>query len=111
MQQAAVGTVFAALSPTTALLLTSCTEVTSDAITTRSSAPATMTTSTSPTSAQPAAFTPVVGSVVAEPVPVLATDGKTHLAYELELELDYIQSQPDGRRVTGDPTKLTSYRK
>ena len=50
----------------------------------------------------------MVGSVVAEPVPVLATDGKTNLAYELEL--DYIQSQPDGRSVTGDPTKLTSYR-
>lgn len=34
---------------------------------------------------QPAAFTPVTGSVIAAPVPVRATDGKTHLAYELAL--------------------------
>src|SRR3954466_12960890 len=33
----------------------------------------------------PVAFTPVHAKVVAAPVPVPATDGKTHLAYELEL--------------------------
>ncbi|WKG03777.1 M23 family metallopeptidase [Mycolicibacterium sp. HK-90] len=37
------------------------------------------------TSTPPAAVTPVVGSVLAEPVPVAATDGRTHLAYELML--------------------------
>lgn len=30
-------------------------------------------------------FTPIVGSVLAPPMPVAATDGKTHLAYELVL--------------------------
>ena len=33
----------------------------------------------------PVALTPVTASVVAAPVPVLATDGKKHLAYELQL--------------------------
>ena len=33
----------------------------------------------------PVAVTPVLASVVAAPVPVLATDGKIHLAYELQL--------------------------
>src|SRR4029078_75672 len=33
----------------------------------------------------PVAFTPVLAKVVAAPVPVPATDGKTHLAYELQL--------------------------
>ncbi len=33
----------------------------------------------------PVAVTPVLASVVAAPVPVPATDGKTHLAYELQL--------------------------
>ena len=33
----------------------------------------------------PVALTPVIANVVAAPVPVLATDGKTHLAYELQL--------------------------
>lgn len=33
----------------------------------------------------PGAITPVIASVVAAPVPVRATDGKTHLAYELQL--------------------------
>jgi Peptidase family M23 len=41
------------------------------------------TSSTSPE--VPVAFTPVLAKVVAAPVPVPATDGKTHLAYELEL--------------------------
>ena len=33
----------------------------------------------------PVAVTPVLASVVAAPVPVLATDGKNHLVYELQL--------------------------
>ena len=33
----------------------------------------------------PVAVTPVIATVVAAPVPVLATDGKNHLAYELQL--------------------------
>ncbi|WP_019971783.1 M23 family metallopeptidase [Mycobacterium sp. 141] len=39
------------------------------------------TTATTP----PAAATPVIGSVIADPVPVPTTDGRTHLAYELML--------------------------
>ncbi len=45
--------------------------------------PSATTSSTSPE--VPAAFTPVLAKVLAAPVPVPATDGKTHLAYELEL--------------------------
>ena len=45
--------------------------------------PSATTSSTSPE--VPVAFTPVLAKVVAAPVPVPATDGKTHLAYELEL--------------------------
>ena len=45
--------------------------------------PSPTTSSTSPE--VPVAFTPVLAKVVAAPVPVPATDGKTHLAYELEL--------------------------
>lgn len=33
----------------------------------------------------PVALTPIIGSVLAPPMPVAATDGKTHLAYELVL--------------------------
>jgi hypothetical protein len=43
-------------------------------------------TTTTPAPADlPVAVTPVLASVVAEPVPVKATDGKIHLAYELQL--------------------------
>ena len=45
--------------------------------------PSATTSSTSPE--VPVAVTPVLTKVVAAPVPVPATDGKTHLAYELEL--------------------------
>lgn len=38
-----------------------------------------------PTAAEPAVFTPVIAEAVAAPVPVPATDGKIHLAYELRL--------------------------
>jgi hypothetical protein len=42
-------------------------------------------TSTKPADAKPAAATPMLGRVLAAPVPVPATDGKVHLAYELYL--------------------------
>ncbi len=42
-------------------------------------------TSTSAPPAQPSVLTPVVAEAVAEPIPVPATDGKTHLVYELAL--------------------------
>ena len=35
--------------------------------------------------APPPMATPLIGSAIAEPVPVPATDGRTHLAYELQL--------------------------
>ena len=43
------------------------------------------TTTSSGSESLPVAVTPVIASVVAAPVPVPATDGKTHLAYELQL--------------------------
>lgn len=48
-------------------------------------APAPATTSTSPGPAGKPAATPLLARVVAAPVPVPATDGRTHLAYELLL--------------------------
>lgn len=42
-------------------------------------------TSASDTPELPVAVTPILASVVSAPVPVPATDGKTHLAYELQL--------------------------
>jgi hypothetical protein len=50
----------------------------------------TVTVTTGPPSSNPAPMgpvmvTPIVGSVLAPPMPVAATDGKTHLAYELVL--------------------------
>ena len=65
-----------------ALTVASCSSSTdSQQETARSPSPTTS--STSPE--VPVAFTPVLAKVVAAPVPVPATDGKTHLAYELEL--------------------------
>jgi hypothetical protein len=46
--------------------------------------PSAPTTSTTPP-AEPTAVTPVLASVIAAPIPVPATDGKVHLAYELQL--------------------------
>lgn len=40
---------------------------------------------TASTSDEPSVLTPVIASVVAAPVPVPATDGKIHLAYELQV--------------------------
>jgi hypothetical protein len=45
----------------------------------------------------PVALTPIIGSVLAPPMPVAATDGKTHLAYELVLT-----------NTTNQPVTLTS---
>ncbi|BBZ78994.1 peptidase M23 [Mycolicibacterium anyangense] len=75
--------VCAAISMATLVALTSCTDTTRTTVT----VPTTPTGTAARTSAvkQPAAFTPVTGSVIAAPVPVRATDGKTHLAYELAL--------------------------
>jgi hypothetical protein len=42
-------------------------------------------TTTTTTSRQPAMLTPLIGSPTADPIPVPATDGKTHIAYELLL--------------------------
>jgi Peptidase family M23 len=49
---------------------------------TSSSAPSSV---ASPSAAAPAKVTPVLAAVVAPPVPVPTTDGKRHLAYELQL--------------------------
>ena len=67
------------------------------------------TTTSSGSESLPVAVTPVIASVVAAPVPVPATDGKTHLAYELQL------TNTLGQEVTltsvavlaGDQTLLT----
>ena len=57
----------------------------------------------------PAAVTPVVGSVVAVPMPVTGTDGKTHLAYELQLTNAISQevTLTSVAAVAGDKTLLT----
>lgn len=62
----------------------SCSDATTTTITSQSTVTVSAT-RTSTAASEPAAFTPVIGSVVAEPVPVPGTDGKTHLAYEVRL--------------------------
>lgn len=73
----------------TALLSTSCSQSSdSGSTTTESSTPAASPQSSSAAPAPslpPAEFTPMVAAVVAAPIPVLATDDKVHLAYELQL--------------------------
>ena len=49
------------------------------------SAPTTSTTSPAVTDPGPTVVTPLLASVIAAPIPVPATDGKVHLAYELQL--------------------------
>lgn len=49
------------------------------------SAPTTSTTATAAPDLGPTALTPLLAGVVAAPIPVPATDGKVHLAYELQL--------------------------
>jgi hypothetical protein len=53
--------------------------------------------------------TPVVGSVLAPPIPVAATDGKVHLAYELELTntLQQEVTLTSLAAVAGDKTLLS----
>lgn len=78
----------------TALLGTACTQPTdsgssSTATSTEPSVPAASTPPSSSATPEPPlpppAFTPVLAAVVAAPIPVRATDGKVHLAYELQL--------------------------
>lgn len=45
----------------------------------------TPTNTTAPASAEPPAITPVLARAIADPIPVPATDGNTHLVYELVL--------------------------
>jgi hypothetical protein len=72
----------AAVMGALALLLTSCSSST-DSRGERAQSPST-TTSSVPTDV-PVALTPVLATAVAAPIPVPATDGKNHLAYELAL--------------------------
>ena len=61
------------------------------------------------TSTPPAVVTPVVASVVAAPIPVPATDGKDHLAYELQLTNTLTQevTLTSLAVVAGDQTLMT----
>ena len=49
------------------------------------SAPTTSTTASAASDSGPSVVTPLLASVIAPPIPVPATDGKVHLAYELLL--------------------------
>lgn len=62
-----------------------------------------------PAPTAPAVATPVVGSVLAVPMPVPGTDGKTHLAYELLLTNAISQevTLTSVAAVSGDKTLLT----
>jgi hypothetical protein len=72
----------AALLGVGVVALASCTPTTSS--TTRSAPPQSHAES-APSTGGAAVLTPVIGSVLAQPIPVPATDGKDHLAYELQL--------------------------
>ena len=50
------------------------------------SAPKTSTTTSAAPDSGPSVVTPLLASVIAPPIPVPATDGKVHLAYELLLD-------------------------
>jgi hypothetical protein len=63
-----------------ATLIVSCTSSTET-----SSAPMTSTTTSATPDRGPSVVTPLLASVLAAPIPVPATDGKVHLAYELQL--------------------------
>lgn len=79
--------VIAVLACATALSA-GCAGSTEQSIDTTTSPPAATTTAGAPApspAAGPAEATPVVAEVVAAPIPVPATDGKVHLAYELRL--------------------------
>lgn len=87
-----------------ALLVASCTppsEQPSDQTSTSSAAPATSSSVVAqpePSTAAegPSVLTPVTGSVISAPIPVPGSDGKIHLAYEVEL----INRMPDEVTVT-----------
>jgi hypothetical protein len=63
----------------------------------------------SPAPAGQAVVTPVIGSVLAPPIPVPATDGKVHLAYELELTNTLAQevTLTSLAAIAGDKTLLS----
>lgn len=80
----------AVLAAVAALVLTSCSTSSEQPSTsspaTSSAAPTTTTPSPTPAPAPAASVaTPLIGSVIAAPIPVASTDGKVHLAYELQL--------------------------
>jgi len=80
---------------TTAAIVTACTPTTEPGATAPSGTSSNPAAPPSPD--EPAAFTPILGRVVAAPIPVPATDGKVHLAYELLLT-----------NVLGQDAKLSS---
>ena len=102
---------FSACAISAVLVLTSCATQTQSG---QSPSPSTVTATETagPTGAAPAGptvFTPVVGSVLAPPMPVAATDAKTHLAYELVLTNAGPQevTLTSVAAVAGDKTLLT----
>ena len=81
---------FSAIALSAVLILASCAtgsqqtpSASSSAAPPSSVAPPPTTSTPAPTG--PAVFTPVIGAVLAPPIPVAADDGKTHIAYELQL--------------------------
>lgn len=101
----------AAISAVVGLVAASCSSPTENPSTTTTAQPAT----SSATASQPgeSTLTPVVGSVLAAPIPLPATDGKIHLAYELlltnasgqEVQLTSVAAVADGKtllRLSGD---------
>ncbi len=60
-------------------------QTTTTATTTTTTTAGTTTQPTPAAAGEPSVLTPVIAHAVAEPIPVPATDGKTHLAYELAL--------------------------
>lgn len=78
---------FSALAVSAVLLVTSCATGSQPDAAPSASTVTVTTGPPQPTAAPPApvAFTPVIGFVLAPPVPVTATDGKTRLVYELVL--------------------------
>jgi murein DD-endopeptidase MepM/ murein hydrolase activator NlpD len=79
---------FSAIVVSAVLVLTSCAIRSQSGQSPSSPSTVTVTETLGPAAAAPAGptvLTPVIGSVLAPPMPVAATDGKTHLAYELVL--------------------------
>ena len=78
---------FSAIAVSAVLVLTSCSSGSEPGAVPSASTVTVTTGPPEPTPAPPGpvAMTPVIGSVIAPPMPVTGTDGKTHLAYELVL--------------------------